>query len=102
MNSFHYMLQIIQVCNGAALSSPSSPAKDLTEETIPEEGEASAVEVQFSPQEFFDSSTRLAHLDLDGFEQFVGNTLEKAIRTRQKQKRRLMVRQKRFSIINFQ
>ncbi|TRY67147.1 hypothetical protein TCAL_02951 [Tigriopus californicus] len=46
------------------------------------------VEVQFSPQEFFTASSRLAHLDLDGFETFVGNTLEKAIAKKQKEKHR--------------
>lgn len=46
------------------------------------------VEVQFSPHEFFTASSRLAHLDLDGFETFVGNTLEKAIAKKQKEKHR--------------
>ncbi len=46
------------------------------------------VEVKFTPQEFFDSSSRLAHLDIDGMDRFVGNTLEKALvkRRRRQQK----------------
>ncbi len=55
-----------------------------------QQGGGNSVEVQFSPQEFLDSSNRLAHLDLDGLERFVGNTLEKAIAKRQRQRMKEM------------
>lgn len=44
-----------------------------------------AVEVKFSPEEFVTAPERLAHLDLDGFENFVGNTLEKAMLKRRRE-----------------
>ena len=37
------------------------------------------VSVQFSPAEFLSATTRLAHLDLEGFERFVGSTFDRAI-----------------------
>ena len=43
-----------------------------------DEGRA-GVSVQFSPAEFLSATTRLAHLDLEGFERFVGNTFDRAI-----------------------
>ena len=43
-----------------------------------DEGKA-GVSVQFSPSEFLSATTRLAHLDLEGFERFVGNTFDRAI-----------------------
>ena len=44
------------------------------------------IEVKFSPYEFLGASNRLAHLDIDGFDNFVGNTLEKAIIKKRRQK----------------
>ena len=38
-----------------------------------------AVSVQFSPTEFLTATSRLAHLDLEGFERFVGNTFDRAL-----------------------
>ena len=39
----------------------------------------SAVSVQFSPVEFLAATNRLAHLNLEGFERFVGNTIDRAL-----------------------
>ena len=39
----------------------------------------SGVSVQFSPTEFLSATTRLAHLDLEGFERFVGSTFDRAL-----------------------
>jgi hypothetical protein len=52
------------------------------------------VEVRFSPHEFVTASSRLEHLDLNGLEEFVGNTLEKAMAKRQKQRHEQMRKQK--------
>lgn len=38
-----------------------------------------SVSIQFSPTEFLSATTRLAHLDLEGFERFVGNTFDRAL-----------------------
>lgn len=43
------------------------------------DGGKPGVSVQFSPTEFLSATTRLAHLDLEGFERFVGNTFDRAI-----------------------
>ena len=42
-------------------------------------GAEPGVSVQFSPTEFLSATSRLAHLDLEGFERFVGNTFDRAI-----------------------
>ena len=38
-----------------------------------------SVSVQFSPVEFLQATNRLAHLNLEGFERFVGNTIDRAL-----------------------
>ena len=38
-----------------------------------------SVSIQFSPTEFLSATSRLAHLDLEGFERFVGNTFDRAL-----------------------
>ena len=38
-----------------------------------------SVSVQFSPAEFLQATNRLAHLNLEGFERFVGNTIDRAL-----------------------
>ena len=53
------------------------------------------VEVKFTPHEFINASSRLEHLNLDGLEHFVGNTLEKAIAKKQKQRNEEIRRQRR-------
>jgi len=45
------------------------------EEGAPERG----VSVQFSPAEFLQATNRLAHLNLEGFERFVGSTIDRAL-----------------------
>jgi len=55
----------------------SYPAHE-TEDQNPESKEKS-VSVQFSPAEFLQATNRLAHLNLEGFERFVGNTIDRAL-----------------------
>ena len=38
-----------------------------------------SVSVQFSPVEFLQATNRLAHLNLEGFERFVGSTIDRAL-----------------------
>ena len=57
---------------------PSAVSADASSSA--EAGDAEAgVSVQFSPTEFLSATSRLAHLDLEGFERFVGNTFDRAI-----------------------
>lgn len=46
------------------------------EEGVPGER---GVSVQFSPAEFLQATSRLAHLNLEGFERFVGSTIDRAL-----------------------
>ena len=53
-------------------------------ESYPDDGSDDAareksVSVQFSPVEFLQATNRLAHLNLEGFERFVGNTIDRAL-----------------------
>ena len=54
-------------------------------EAYPDDGREAAeareksVSVQFSPVEFLQATNRLAHLNLEGFERFVGNTIDRAL-----------------------
>ena len=43
------------------------------------EAREKSVSVQFSPVEFLQATNRLAHLNLEGFERFVGNTIDRAL-----------------------
>ena len=43
------------------------------------ESKEKSVSVQFSPAEFLQATNRLAHLNLEGFERFVGNTIDRAL-----------------------
>ena len=43
------------------------------------EAREKSVSVQFSPVEFLQATSRLAHLNLEGFERFVGNTIDRAL-----------------------
>lgn len=80
----------------ADASEDEEDVEDAEEEEHFEEYEQDEpkIEVRFSPQEFFGASSRLAHLDLDGLDTFVGNTLEKAIAKKQKE-RNERIRQER-------
>ncbi|CAB4063196.1 unnamed protein product [Lepeophtheirus salmonis] len=61
---------------------PSVLPESSVEEVIEEE--PAKGEVEFSPHEFYSASTRLEHLNLEGFESFVSNTLEKVMAKRKK------------------
>ncbi|XP_040567204.2 uncharacterized protein [Lepeophtheirus salmonis] len=61
---------------------PSVLPESSVEEVIEEE--PAKGEVEFSPHEFYSASTRLEHLNLEGFESFVSNTLEKVVAKRKK------------------
>ena len=43
------------------------------------EAREKSVSVQFSPVEFLQATSRLAHLNLEGFERFVGSTIDRAL-----------------------
>ena len=64
----------------------SVPVKKKMQVEDIEDEEEGGIEVKFSPYEFLGASNRLAHLDIDGFDNFVGNTLEKAIVKKRRQK----------------
>lgn len=58
---------------------PSHPCSDHYSESPSLPRGPKSVSVQFSPTEFLSATTRLAHLDLEGFERFVGSTFDRAV-----------------------
>ena len=62
------------------LDQPPSSSSSSIDQYMDDQGpDKSGVSVQFSPTEFLSATTRLAHLDLEGFERFVGSTFDRAL-----------------------
>lgn len=72
-----------EVWNWLYLEEAAKNNAGLGIEAYPDDDRDSAreksVSVQFSPVEFLQATNRLAHLNLEGFERFVGSTIDRAL-----------------------
>ena len=65
--------------NGLSLENYESYDGEFSADDIARMAREKSVSVQFSPVEFLQATNRLAHLNLEGFERFVGNTIDRAL-----------------------
>ena len=65
--------------NGLNLENEESFDGEFGPDDIARMAREKSVSVQFSPVEFLQATNRLAHLNLEGFERFVGNTIDRAL-----------------------
>ena len=65
--------------NGLNVENYESYDGEFSPDDIARMAREKSVSVQFSPVEFLQATNRLAHLNLEGFERFVGNTIDRAL-----------------------
>ena len=65
--------------NGLNIENYESYDGEFSPDDIARMAREKSVSVQFSPVEFLQATNRLAHLNLEGFERFVGNTIDRAL-----------------------
>jgi len=70
-------LYLEEAAKNNGLNIESNPGHENQDQNL--ESKEKSVSVQFSPAEFLQATNRLAHLNLEGFERFVGNTIDRAL-----------------------